>query len=285
MYLRILLGLYLPLLASAIPVNLPFLRFDSFTNFLDDLYVLRTDIQTQNIRSDLTDSYIQGLINQAREFEAASPEDVDGVPPSGLVAKAVKYFDFVRNLTGDFPPDASAALKLIEEDGVYGLVNTKDILEAAAEEEKQAEAITQEIENDINLYNAENEANLFATPLENGEILREDDYDDFYTAIADPPLDLPARYIDRVAGGGVQGVGARVWENEGRRARDLESYEEEKARDPGFGRVVRNLYEEFKEEEMNQDSDDSDEEGLLWYENFLGPDDGFFDDPDAPAGV
>ncbi|KAK6498376.1 hypothetical protein TWF481_010967 [Arthrobotrys musiformis] len=274
MQLLLLLGLCFPFLTFTIPVSLPFLRFDNFATFLEDLYTLRTDIRTQKIRPDLTDSYIQKLIGQAEGLEVAPvDEGQDGIPPYSLVAKAVKYFDFVRNLTEDFPPDISTTLKLIEENGVYGLGDTKKILETAAEEEKEAEALAQQADND--------DLNLFGTPPETGEIIDEEEY---YTAISDPGFDAPIR--NRVAGGGVQGIGARIWRNEGLQ-RQLESYEEEKAGDPGLGGMVRNLYEEeFKQEDIDQDSDDSDEE-LRWLDNFLGPEDGFLDpdDTDAPAGV
>ncbi|KAF3228765.1 hypothetical protein TWF106_006285 [Orbilia oligospora] len=280
MHVQVLLVSSLPLLVFSIPTSLPYLRFDNFKNFLDDLSTLQNEIQAQKIRPDLTDNEIQKLINQAKTAEVAAQDKTNGeVPPFGLVSKAVKYFDFVRKVTKDFPP----VVNILEENDIYGPGDTEEIIKTAVEEEKQAEALAEQFEDDLDLY---------GTPPTNGEIIADDDDDDddeFYTAISDPGFDVPVRYAaDRVAGGGIPGIGARVWGDE-RPARRVEPeiYEEEKQRDPRLGGVVRNLYEEeFKEEEMNQDSDDSaDLEGLRWYQNFLGPEDGFFDDPDAPAGV
>ncbi|KAK6497220.1 hypothetical protein TWF506_004695 [Arthrobotrys conoides] len=273
MHIRVLLVLYSPLLALSIPTSLPFLRFDTFQDFLDDLFTLRTEIQTQKIRSDLTDSYIKGLIQQAEGLEAVTTDqNGNKVPPFGLVAKAVKYFDLVRTITKDFPADISASLEFIKESDASNLGDIKEIIDTATEEQKQAEFRAEQFENDLD---------QFGTPPSNGEILADDD--EFHTPISDPGFDFPLKYANQVAG-----IPRITWGDEGPiRQIEHESGEQQETRDPRFDGVVRNLYEEeFKEEEMDQNSDTSaDPESPRWYQNFLGPEDGFFDDSDAPAGV
>ncbi|KAK6514609.1 hypothetical protein TWF281_004807 [Arthrobotrys megalospora] len=282
MRVSLVLGIYFPVFALAMTTNFPDLRFNTLTAFLDDLYTLRTYIQTQATREDLTDSYVQRLIAEAEELKALSEVSGEGAasPPIGLASKAKKYFDFVKNLLKDDQPDLSDNLKLIEENGRYGVGDTQAILDNIAEERKRAEEERQAAED--RLKKAEEDYNLFATPNENIDLI---DEDEFQTAISDPGFEIPTRVSnDRVAGGGIRGIGGMDWPETGprRRLQDLDDYEEEKKYDPTLGGVRRNLLGTF-EERMNQDSSESDD-NPLWYQNFLGPDDGWLD-PDAPAGV
>ncbi|KAK6360953.1 hypothetical protein TWF730_007068 [Orbilia blumenaviensis] len=274
-YLPLGLALYFAIIGFAIPVNLPFLRFDSFSDLLDDLNVLHTDIQTQKIRPDLTGKDIQKLIAETKALEREMGSG--SIPPYGLVAKAVMYFDFVRNLTEDFPLDIPASLGFLDEDWKYGPGKTKEILETAAEEVKQTE------EEEL----LEEDGRLFVTPPETGYFPESDiKENEFHTAVSDPGFDAPSRNNDRVAGGGERGIGAKAWADVNPVQR-YDNYEEEKQGDSVPRRVVRNLYEEeFKEEQMDPDqsSDDSNSDAeLLWYRKFLGSDSD--DDYRTPSSV
>ncbi|KAK6525248.1 hypothetical protein TWF694_005394 [Orbilia ellipsospora] len=245
-------GVLFPLLVLSIPLKISDLKTNNLANLLFDLYELRDDIRAQTIRPDLTDTYIEQLINDTHTKIKATGNDFHAKPDPGLISRAKDYYEFLKLVTKDFPPATRIAdLKIADSLAESYLISLGDLPENEDNTNTPIEDFDPHTENLISDEDgyADIDSNGYDTPQD----------DSSYLVVSDPGFKWTPRHNKRAR--------SNIDQSNDRSSvvlyRNFDDDSEEEKIGPPLYDLGQNLLVRFEEE-----ADQASSEGLrspLWY--------------------